>query len=87
MKKSEKQTVKSKCKKTRYPSAKTIQSACLDDYKDSLDTYNKIYERVNFALAFCGTVLIFMLPTYDFTVFSKLISTPSKLEFLLLIAT
>ena len=52
MKNDKKLKVKLKPKKeTKYPSAEIVQSACLEDYKRCLESYDKIYEKVNIALA------------------------------------
>ena len=81
MKKDKKVKVKLKPKKEiKYPAAEIVQSACLEDYKRCLESYDKIYEKVNIALAFCGIVLLVILSSFDFTVISKISLTTSKLE-------
>ena len=56
-------------KNTYYPSAELIQSACYEDYKRLIDTYDKIYDKINMALAFCGIVLLVIIGSFDYTVF------------------
>ncbi len=52
----------------KYPSAEFLYSVCLDDYHRLLSNYDKIYDRINFALAFCGVVIFFILKQIDFSV-------------------
>lgn len=68
-------------RKTKYPGAEIIQNACYEDYKRCLDTYDKIYDKINIALVFCGVVLLVVMSSFDYTVIMKLIATTSKLEF------
>lgn len=57
---------------TNYPAAEIIQTACYDDYKRCLETYDKIYEKINIALAFCAAVLIVILSNIDFEIINKM---------------
>ena len=50
-----------------YPSAQYLVDACFQDYMRLHDTYNKLYEKLNVALAFSGVVLTIVLGTLDFT--------------------
>lgn len=56
----------------KYPSAELIQTACYEDYRRCLETYDKIYEKINIALAFCGAVLIVILSNIDFEIINKM---------------
>lgn len=82
MKKDCKKQIKIVSKKDtiKYPGAETIQNACYEDYKRCLDTYDKIYDKINIALAFCGIVLLVILSSFDYTVILKIASVSSKLE-------
>ena len=63
-----------------YPSAEMLQQACHDDYFRLIDTYDKIYEKVNVTLTFCGVILLVILGSVDYTYFSKLCKAQSNLE-------
>jgi hypothetical protein len=54
---------------TKYPSAELLVSACYEDYKRLIDTYDKIYEKINIALAFCGIILLVILERFDYRIF------------------
>ncbi len=58
-----------KRKAINYPSAELLQSACYEDYKRLIDTYDKIYEKINIALAFCSVVLLVLLGDFDYKMF------------------
>lgn len=77
--------IKTKSKKQKYPSAKLVKDTCSDDYKRLLDTYDKIYEKVNIALVLCGVLMTVVVPTFDYTVFIKLMNTNNALEIFSLI--
>lgn len=49
-----------------YPSAKFLVDACFQDYLRLQENYNKLYEKLNVALAFAGVVLTLVLGTFDF---------------------
>ena len=66
-----------------YPSSVLSLSACRDDYKDTLDRYDKIYDRINIALGFCGVILVPTLTSFDYTLISHLTETRSFILFLL----
>ena len=66
--------------KIKYPGAETIQPACYEDYKRCIDTYDKIYDKINIALAFCGIILLVILSSFDYTIIFRIIDSPSKLE-------
>lgn len=51
----------------QYPSAEILQQACYDDYSRLIETYDKIYEKVNIMLAFCGIILLVILGSVDYT--------------------
>lgn len=65
--------------KIKYPSSELLQSPCYEDYKRLVDTYDKIYEKVNIALAFCGIILIVILNSFDYTLITQLFSITSEL--------
>lgn len=50
-----------------YPSACFLLDSCVQDYQRLQDNYNKIYEKINIALAFSGVILTIMLGTFDFS--------------------
>ena len=53
--------------KEEYPSAMFLLDGCFQDYQRIQDNYNKIYEKINIALAFAGVVLTVMLGSFDFS--------------------
>ncbi len=55
-----------------YPSACMLLESCIQDYQRLQENYNKIYEKINIALAFTGIVLTIMLGSLDFS--------PAKLD-------
>lgn len=59
----------------KYPSAELMQTACYEDYRRCLETYDKIYEKTNIALAFCGAVLVVFLSNIDFEMINKMKDT------------
>lgn len=76
--------------KSQYPSAEMLQRTCYEDYRRVLDTYDKIYEKVNIALAFSGIILLVIMSNFDYTIIMRIIECASKLELfslLLLVAT
>lgn len=50
-----------------YPSACFLLDSCIQDYQRLQENYNRIYDKVNVALAFAGVVLTIMLGSFDFT--------------------
>ena len=54
-------------KVTQYPAAKVLADACFQDYMRLQDNYNKLYEKINIALAFAGVILTLVLGFLDFT--------------------
>lgn len=64
----------------KYPSAELLQSSCFEDYKRLIDTYDKIYEKVNIALAFCSAILLLILNSFNYTLFFGPFDTKSQLE-------
>lgn len=63
-----------------YPSAELLQSACYEDYKRLIDTYDKIYEKLNIALAFCGIILLVILGNFDYGIFFSYTADLSRVE-------
>lgn len=49
-----------------YPSAQFLVDSCFQDYMRLQENYNKLYEKLNIALAFAGVVLTLVLGTFDF---------------------
>lgn len=68
--------------KSNYPSAELLQNTCYEDYRRVLDTYDKIYEKVNIALAFSGVILLVVMSSFDYTIITRILSLskPSNLE-------
>ena len=69
-----------KRKAINYPSAELLQSACYEDYKRLIDTYDKIYDKINIALAFCGVIFLVILSDFDYTLFFSFTANLSKGE-------
>ena len=67
-------------KAINYPSAELLQSACYEDYKRLIDTYDKIYEKINIALAFCGIILLVILGDFDYGIFFSCTADLSRIE-------
>lgn len=67
-------------RKSQYPSAEFLQQVCSDDYHRLINTYDKIYEKVNITLAFCGVVLLVILGSVDYTYIGVLHKIQSNLE-------
>lgn len=61
-------------------SAEFVTQACLEDYNHLLSLYDKIYEKVNFALGFSGIILIAILDKFNYTYLNQLHSIESNLE-------
>lgn len=72
--------------KANYPSAELLQNTCYEDYRRVLDTYDKIYEKVNIALAFSGVILLVVMSSFDYTLVGRIIDKPSNLELFTLLA-
>lgn len=75
-----KENISNKRTENKYPSAEMLQQACHDDYFRLIDTYDKIYEKINITLAFCGVILLVVLGSLDYTCVSKLCKAQSNLE-------
>lgn len=50
---------------SEYPSAEFLHSVSLDDYNRVLSNYDKIYDRINIAMALCGVLLLVILSNID----------------------
>lgn len=48
-----------------YPSAKFLVDACYQDYMRLQENYNKLYDKLNIALAFSGVVLTLVIGTFE----------------------
>ena len=64
----------------QYPSAELVQQACFEDYHRLIDTYDKIYEKVNVTLAFCGVILLVILGSVNYTYVADICRTQSNSE-------
>lgn len=64
----------------QYPSAVFVQQACFEDYHRLINTYDKIYEKVNVTLAFCGIILLVILGSVNYTYIADICRTLSNLE-------
>ena len=73
-------TPKKKKKKIQYPSAELVQQACFEDYCRLINTYDKIYDKVNITLTFCGVILLVILGSVDYTWIADISKTNSNLE-------
>ena len=63
--------------KPMYPSAELLYNVCYDEYRHSLDSFDKVYEKINIALAFSGVILLVIMSSFDFTaVFQIKLHTP-----------
>ncbi len=69
-----------KNKNLKYPSAEFVQQACFEDYRRLIDSYDKIYEKVNITLAFCGIILLVIIGNVNYTYVSDICRTQSNLE-------
>lgn len=70
---------------TKYPGAEVSRRACFEDYKMCHERYDKLYEKVNIAIAFCGLIFMVILSNFDSSVISKIMETKSYLEMISLI--
>lgn len=71
-----------KVPKVLYHSAETMVQACQENYKNELESYNKIYEKVNITLGFCGALLVFIFECFDISHLSKMQQAESYLSVL-----
>ena len=60
-------TVEEVSESSDYPSACFLLDSCVQDYQRLQENYNRIYDKINVALAFVGVVLTIMLGSFDFT--------------------
>lgn len=58
--------------KSMYPSAELIQDTCYQEYRRVLDAYDKINDKVNIALAFCGIILLVIISRFNYTFINHL---------------
>lgn len=72
--------------KEKYPSAVMLMDSCYEDYNRLISTYDKIYDKVNIALAFCGIMLIVIVDKLDYRILIELFNEkdPGRFFFLLL---
>lgn len=61
-----------------YPSAHLLQMACYNDYSSIASHYDKIYDRINIALSFCGVILLVVIKSLDYSVAVNLFSSASR---------
>lgn len=62
----ESSTVEVETESSDYPSACFLLDSCVQDYQRLQENYNRIYDKINVALAFTGVVLTIMLGSFDF---------------------
>lgn len=62
----ESSTVEVETESSDYPSACFLLDSCVQDYQRLQENYNRIYDKINVALAFAGVVLTIMLGSFDF---------------------
>lgn len=62
----ENSTVEVETESSNYPSACFLLDSCVQDYQRLQENYNRIYDKINVALAFTGVVLTIMLGSFDF---------------------
>jgi hypothetical protein len=60
-----------------------LKEDCYNEYQRLMETYDKIYEKVNIMLAFCGVVLLVILSKVDITRYMLLVQTEKKSLFLI----
>ena len=60
-------TIEETVESVDYPSACFLLDSCVQDYQRLQENYNRIYDKINVALAFAGVILTIMLGTFDFT--------------------
>lgn len=60
-------TVKESTESEDYPSACFLLDSCVQDYQRLQENYNRIYDKINVALAFEGVVVTVMLGSLDFS--------------------
>lgn len=63
-----------------YPSAKIILDATYQDYIRLLNSYDKIYDKINIMLAFVGVILATFVTVVDFNVFNGTVDKLTRLE-------
>lgn len=54
-----------------YPSSRMIQNLCSEEYNRVSEIYDKIYDKVNIALAFSGVILLVIVSGVDYTIITK----------------
>ena len=64
----------------QYPSSEMLQQVCYEDYSRLIETYDKIYEKVNIMLAFCGIILLVILGSVDFTFVRNICQSTTNAE-------
>ena len=69
-----------KNKKKFYPAGNLIKEACYNEYTRMIETYDKIYEKVNIALAFCGVVLMVIISSFDYRKLLQIIRVTNYYE-------
>ena len=71
---------KKKAKKKGYQAAVIVKESCYNEYTRMIQTYDKIYEKVNVSLAFCGGLLLVIIQEFDFTKILKLKTVENNKE-------
>lgn len=49
-----------------FPASDVMFKLCYEEYKRKQDLYDKLYERINFVLAFSGGILVVLIKEFDF---------------------
>lgn len=63
----ERANIEEASERAAYPSACFVLDSCIQDYQRLQENYNRIYDKINVALAFVGVVLTIMLGSLDFS--------------------
>ncbi len=74
-----------KKKKKGYPAASIIKEACYNEYTRMIQTYDKIYEKINVSLTFCGGLLLLIIKEFDFTKILQVKTTVNNKEIIVYI--
>lgn len=66
-----------------YPSACFLLDSCVQDYQRLQENYNRLYDKINIALAFVGVVLTIMLGSFDFKTTSLCVKDMTVFELMM----
>lgn len=79
----ESNTVEGTSQSAEYPSACFLLDSCVQDYQRLQETYNRLYDKINIALAFVGVVLTIMLGSFDFEIASFYVKNMTIFELIM----